>query len=192
MRKALASLLVVLLSASPLLAVSTWLSEEVKNGLAVKLGESLKLIGVGADLGAAERLEGARTGIEQMMARLEAVGADAVVAGAPGFESIELPVTDERFERSIAAYGVCSLPLHQELAADDRERFYVAFGEIAVIVISAFLRDAYLAEGGTDEALKLYLTSEQMEELSYEVQADEGLRTHVNERCAEPLGVLMQ
>jgi hypothetical protein len=126
------------------------------------------------------------------MGRLEAAGVETVVARAPVFERFRLPATDERFMRTIAAYGVCSLPLHEELAADDRERFYVAFGEIAVIVLSAYLRDAYLAEGGTDEALKTYLTSEEMEKLAYDVQADEGLRAYVNEQCGEPLGAVVQ
>ena len=109
----------------------------------------------------------------------------------PDSKGIELPPTENRYLKAFAAYGLCTLPLHQELAVNAQEKFYVAFGEVAVVMITAYLRSGYLAEGGTEEALKAYLTQEEFVQMGDDIQLKEERRAHVNERCAPALQALL-
>ena len=127
-----------------------------------------------------------------MALRIEQLGVATLIERQPHFESVDLPATDNRFADAIAAWGACSLPLHRELATNAREEFYVLLGEVQVVLVSAALRQGMLDAGGTDEQLATLLRSQSMNEVSYEIQQREDLRTHVNERCAPSLGLLLE
>ena len=168
-----------------------WLPAPAEEGLANQLVEGFAKANIAINASDEERLEAARKGIGLIAQRLEAMGLDGVLSAAPNFEQMELPGTGSKVVDAIAAFGTCSLPLHFELAADDGERLYVAIGEVAVIVISAFLRHEYLSQGNTDEDLARLLDTEEFAAFSLKVQQEEGLRSQVNSACAGPLGMLM-
>ena len=168
-----------------------WLPTAAEEGLARQLVEGFAKANVAANASEDERLQAARKGIGLIAQRLETMGVDGVLDAAPSFEGLDLPRTGSRVVDAIAAFGTCSLPLHFELAADDGERLYVAIGEVAVVVISAFLRHGYLSQGGSDEDLARLLNTEEFAAFSLKVQQDPDLRAKVNSACAGPLGMLM-
>lgn len=168
-----------------------WLPPSVEEGLARQLALGFVKANVATNATEEERLDAARQGVGLIAERLEEFGLETVLASVPSFEGLELPKTGSEIVDAIAAFGTCSLPLHFELAADDAERLYVAIGEVAVIVQSAFLRHAYLARGGSDGDLARFLNTEEFALFSLRVQQDPDLRAAVSMACAEPLGALM-
>lgn len=182
-----AAVLVSALVAFPA-AADDWLPSNVRDGLAAHLVDELRVL----EPDEAKRPVGARKMVDRFASVLEGWGNEATLEKAPVFERIELPPTDDATLRAIASYALCTLPLHKELAADEREELYVAMGEVIVVVVSAYLRDVYLEAGGTDQGLKDYLDSEAMNDLSYRVQASDDLRAYVNEVCGPTLTAFLQ
>jgi hypothetical protein len=176
---------------SPLLANSDWLPPEVKEAMIVELAKGLGGVDFGSEAKPEEILAAATLGVGDIMQRLERDGVDALIENAPVFTDIALPATDNRHARAMAAYGICSVTLHPELAKDSEERFFVAFGIVTVVIVSAFLRDGHLAIGGTDETLKKYLTSKALEKVGFEVQKDQELRDKISMQCGPILAGLL-
>lgn len=181
----------LLLTASSADGQREWLPEPAVEALAEQLVEGFGRANVAPEATEEERMRAARNGIGQIAQRLETMGVEGVLGVAPVFEGLEVPRTGAPIVDAIAAFGTCSLPLHFELAADDGERLYVAVGEVAVVVISAYLRTAFLRQGGSDEDLARLLDTEEFSEFSTKVQQEEELRARVNSACAGPLGMLM-
>ena len=173
------------------LAEWEWLPPVGEEALAQQLVAGFAKANIAVDATEEERFAAARKGVGQIAGRLETMGVDGLLSSVPSFEGLAVPRTGSEIVDAIAAFGTCSLPLHFELAADDGERFYVAIGEVAVVVVSAFLRHAYLAKGGTDEDLARLLNTEEFAQFSLKVQQEEDLRTLVNSACAGPLGMLL-
>jgi hypothetical protein len=182
---------VLLLAAASARCERDWLPGPVEDGLARQLVEGFAKANVATGASEQERLDAAHKGIDLIAQRLETMGVDGVLKAAPLLEDLQIPRTGSTLVDAIASFGTCALPLHFELAADDGERLYVAIGEVAVIVISAFLRHEYLREGASDEDLARLLNTEEFAEFSLGVQRDTELRGKVNAACAGPLGLLM-
>lgn len=181
-----------LLLASSVNAQRSWFPESARQGASRALSERLKEADVVPEgQSDVQVMEKALGFVDATLEKVEALGEDGLSTGAPRFQRFELPNFGDATLQMLASYSVCTLPLHLELAETDEERFYVAVGEIAVVVVSAFLRDVYLRSGGTDAGLRQALDSEVMRKLSYDIQVESDLRDHAGEQCAEPMGRIL-
>lgn len=130
--------------------------------------------------------------IDAMATNIETLGVEGLKREAPVFVDIKMPPSDRPLLQLLNTYAMCTLPLHLELAVDDDQRLYVMVGEMAVMVVSAFLRHEYLESGGTDQEIKVAMTSERILALSNDVQVKQELRDHVSMTCAGPLAQITQ
>jgi hypothetical protein len=184
----------LLFAISPALGAQEWLPEVGRQQLSEQLADGLRHLEDFAQATPDQMNTAARNGVDQIAAKIVGMGAEGLLKAAPNYDQdlLVLPRSGEPIIDAIAAYGVCSLPLHPELATSPREQFYVRFGEVSTIIVSAALRDAFLHQGGTDEILRQKLASDEMNALSYEIQQSEALRNHVNEACGPFLGSLSE
>jgi len=185
-------LVTLVLCTAPLSAQTAWLPEDTRVAAAQSFADQLKAIDFEPHLSDPARAVGARKGIDKLATVIDQWGVDGVLERTPVFPQIPLPATSNPLVASLTSFGVCSLPLHLELATTQGEKIYVITAEFSVGLLSAFLRHQFLEAGGTDEALRDFLTSGSMNSVSLDIQASEELRAYVNEQCAPTLTALMR
>lgn len=183
MRLARRMLMPFLLLALPAAAQTAWFPPEFEQGATRQLSDRLVEVGVAEGKTEEERLEWSGRFVDHVVARVDAWGLRGVLARALDLAEVDFPPTEDEILSAIVSYGACSLPLHPELVETREEKVFVAMGEIAVVIVSAFLRHQSLAAGRSDEEMAAYLASEAMNQLSYDVQVEEGLRNYVVAQC---------
>jgi hypothetical protein len=117
---------------------------------------------------------------------------EGVLSRVPELSRLDFPETSDPIVAGVATYGACAVTLHPELASSPEELSYVAFGEISVAILSAYLHHAFVARGGSSEELAAYLQSQEMEALGYEIQVNEELREYVSGECGPVFVALIE
>ena len=172
------------LAATPVLAQVPWLPPDVEQATAEAMLERFAEAGVEIPGSPFEKRQGAIRAVRDLSGRIDGWGLDGVIDRAPALARIVRPdFGGDEIVGAIASFGFCSLPLHPELVTTEEEKTTVVLGEYSVMLLSAFLRDRYLARGGTDEELRDLLATSQMDQLSYRIQSDEILRQYVVDEC---------
>jgi hypothetical protein len=192
-------LLILVLSLAPSTSAQTeWLPKEVAEAMAQQLGASIRAVDVEGKVAPGDELTGARKGIADMVARIDALGVDGVMQMAPEFSGIELPPSGQPHFDAIARYGVCSFSLDAVYSDDSiredalGQRVSAAVMSMSIPVISAFLRHHYLAAGATDEEAKDYLAGEALNAISAQIQTSPELLQSTMNQCALPLSQLLE
>jgi hypothetical protein len=183
--------LCLLLASGPLLADEPWMPKEAREAMILHLAKGLQEVDFGKEATPIELMTAAQSGVDGIIKKLEGDGVEAVLAKAPYFDGVQLPTTDNRYARAIGAFGLCSVTLHPELAKDSEERLFVTYGIVTVVILSAYLRDGFLKEGGSDQPLKDYLRSEAMEKVGREAQTNETLRNQITNQCGPILAGML-
>jgi hypothetical protein len=178
-----AFLLATLLLVTPALAQVPWLPPELESSAAAALVARLGEAGIAPPGSDEERMQGALKVLRDLTATIDRWGLEGVVQRAPEFPQIDHPEFADPIVATVAGYGFCSLPLHPELVTTRDEKLTVVLGEYAVMMVSAFLRHRFLADGGTDEDLRALLATDEMNQLSYDIQVDEAKRNYVLAQC---------
>lgn len=160
-----------------------WLTPENEKNAAQAMLSRLQSTGLELDGEPADQLAGAILAIRSMAGRIEAWGIDQILAQSPRFTEPALPDLGNPTVQAIAAYGTCSLTLHPGLAETSEEKYFVAAGEFAVLLLSGFLRQHYLSEGGSDEQLAELLTGSAMVKYSHAVQSNQEQMNRALKEC---------
>lgn len=181
-----------LLAASAALAATDWFPPQFEEGATRQLAARLVEVGVAEGKTEEERIEWSRGFVDHVVDRLETWGFEGVLERAPDLAEIEFPPTEDPILAAIASYGACSLPLHPELVEAREEKVFVAMGEIAVVIVSAFLRHQALADGASDAEMAVYLASEEMNQVSYDIQVEEELRNYVLAQCGPMFEAILE
>lgn len=198
MRRILALCLAVASTCSPGFAETDWLPTNVRETLQQQIVEKLLAIDETGNVTPERALEGARTTVEVVAAKLESLGIERVIDMAPAYPDLELPSSGTNSLDAIVAYQLCSVPFDHEYAdASPRENRYDlrAWGLVlsaSVYVVSSYLRQAYLEAGVTDEQAEALLASEAVASLRARIQGSEELLQSVKEQCSDPIATLMQ
>jgi hypothetical protein len=171
------------LASIPGIAQVDWLPPNVEDAAAKAMVARFAEAGVEITGSDEEKLQGAIQGIRDLTSKIDGWGLDGLFERAPELPRIERPDFGNRIVATIASYGFCTLPLHPELVTTQDEKLTVVLGEFSVMLVSAFLRDRFLAGGGTDQQLKELLATEEMTQLSYDIQAKKELRDYVLAGC---------
>ncbi len=178
----LAALLTLALLCQPT-AAADWLTPENEKNAALAMLSRLQSTGLELEGDPADQLAGAVLAIRSMAGRIDTWGIDQILAQTPRFSEPALPDLGDPTVQAIAAYGTCSLTLYPELAETSEEKYFVAAGEFAVLLLSGFLRQHYLREGGSDEQLAELLTGGPMVKYSQAVQADQDRVNRALKEC---------
>ena len=173
----------LLLVGTPLAAQVDWLPPEIEDAAARGMVRRLDEAGVDVPGTPDEKLRGATQAIRGLTGRIDSWGLDGIFARAPELARIERPDFGDPLVKAIADYGFCTLPLHPELVSSQDEKLTVVLGEYGVVLVSSFLRDRFLAAGGTDADLEQLLNTDAMNQLSYDIQVDADLRQYVATEC---------
>lgn len=192
MRQAVRLGLVLLLLAGPALAETDWFPPQFEEGATRQLANRLVEIGVAGDSSEEERMLASRQIVLNLVERVDQWGLEGVLQHAPELTGVEFPPTAQEPLSAVARFGACSLPLDPARYETDDQKFTVAVAEVSVAIVSAFLRDRLLASGVTDEEMAAYLSSDEMNQLSYAIQTDEDLRDSVWEECGPVFVALLQ
>jgi hypothetical protein len=174
----------------PAIAATDWFPAHFEEGAARQFLGRLAEIGVEVPGSDEERLAKGIERIQDLVARVDGWNVDGVVERAPALAEVDLPRFEDRIVDALAVYGICALPLHPELVETTDELIYVAAGEIGVAIIGAFLRDRFLAGGGTDQDLAALLNTDAMNQLSYDIQVSEDQRNYVAAECGPMFSAL--
>lgn len=164
-------------------ADSPWMTPEAERNATAALLSRMASLNLPMEGSEQEQFSSALAVIRGMTQRIDDWGLPAILSDAPRFLEATAPTLPSPLGQAIAAYGACGVSLYPELARDQQEKFFMVGGEFSVFLISGFLRHHYLQQGGTDEALRMELTSPAMEQYSKQVQADQNLIGQVLETC---------
>lgn len=192
MRKAARLGVSLLLLAAPVAAATDWFPPQFEEGATRQLAARLVEIGVAGESGEEERMRGSRQVVLKIVDRVDEWGLEGVLERVPELSEIEFPPTAEPPLAAVARLGACSLPLDPARYDTDDRKFTVAAAEVSVAIVSAFLRHRLLAAGTTDEQMAAYLASDEMNQLSYDVQTDEELSAYVWEECGPVFAALLE
>lgn len=182
----------LLLLAGPLRAATDWFPAQFEEGATRQLADRLVEIGVAGDASEEERMQASRQVVLKIVDRVDEWGPEGVLERVPQLAEIEFPPTAEEPLAAVARYGACSLPLDPARYQTADQKFTVAAAEVSVAIVSAFLRDRFLASGGSDEQMTAYLASDEMNQLSYDVQTDEELSVYVWKECGPVFAALLE
>jgi hypothetical protein len=136
---------------------------------------------------------GARMSI-RMLAKILGSWTDAeVVARAPVFPDLTLPLSNQRHIDAMARYQVCSLMLLSQFESgkDVEAQRKAALGVTAMTMAVERLRAPYMATGGTARTLNAFLTSSSMVRTLDDIRKKPELAAHVERQCALVLQELL-
>jgi len=192
-RSALATVVLAGLTLSPPMVASDsdWLPEPVRDAVAQELIQRMQPIETGPEIDPEERFAAARRGVDDIVERLDSWGLDGLLDRSPDISALDFPPTRKAIPAAIGRWGACSLGLYEELAENDEQLFYIALSNVSVMMVSAYFRHAYLEDSGTDDELKVYLTSNAFAAIEAQMAENPDLRGEVNEQCGPALSALL-
>jgi len=163
-----------------------WLPPRVEKGAVQQLESRLEAMGWDGD--AERRLEGAREVVGALRETLEDWSLEGVLRRAPSFEDLGLPKVEAPLLDAMARYHTCNLLLavelqDPELAGDPDVKMSSVLGLSAFTLAVVYLRDPFLAEGGSEEQIASLLGGEPMEPVLSRLQADEAARRRAEHEC---------
>lgn len=174
-------------------AQTAWFPAAAQEGLSSDLAARLAHIDVGIEQ--AKLLPAARVGVGEMRLRLETLGAEKLMALAPRFPDLKLPMTGQRHLDAMARLGLCTYHLEARYAApggaDVDARLDAAMGPMALALSTMYLRHFYLADGGTDEKIKTYLDGDAVNAVAFAVQKEPALMQYTARECRAAVSALL-
>lgn len=174
----------LLLVSSSIRAQSEWFPPDLSERAAHQMLTRLTQAGVELPNSDEDQLQRSRALIAKLVTRIDAWGLEGVTLNTPHLEKIEMPEFGNPIIASMAIFGACSMPLEPNLVNTAEEKSVVVLGEMSIVVLSAFLKDRFLAGGGTEQELADALSSDAMNRLFYEIQATEDTRNYIATECA--------
>jgi hypothetical protein len=175
------------------LAQAGWFPANARAGVARDL--ALRLEKVGLDIEQDQLMPAARAGVEEMGLRLETIGEKKLMDLAPRFPQLDLPVAGQPHLDAMARLGVCTYYLEARFAkpsgADVDERLNAAMGPPMLALSTMYLRHFYLAEGGTDKAIRDYLMGDSLNTVVFEVQQTPELLKYTATECRAVVSALI-
>jgi hypothetical protein len=192
----LLALIPALVAAGPIIGATDWLPEDGQESLAQQVAVKLADTHLGNEENEEQRLSRARVAVGSMMSTIDSWGPTGVAERAPALEELALPVSEHPYLNAIASYGACTLhldALYGNRGLDESApsiRALAAIASAAIPLATAILRHHYLAEGGTDDELRAFLTSDEITSASLRIKNDRDLISYSWEECAPTLGEL--
>ncbi len=162
---------------------SDWMPDEIKLNAARGMLARMDQLGVSATGSQTEQLAGALHAISGMATRIDAWGLENILREMPVTAALAVPKMPHPIVQAIANYGVCGVSLHPQLVTDEQEKLFLVAAEFSVYAMTGYLRAQYLADGGTDEALKTHLTSPSMETFARSIQTSQEQLSANLENC---------
>lgn len=186
--RALAVMLAVWSSTAALAAQSSWLPPGAEEQMARQLAARLAATQGRAPNSAEDLRKGTLGVVRAVVGRLDALTVKGVMANAPQYPSIELPVADDPHLAAMARYQLCNLVLLRqfEFGSDEKTRITGALGLTAVTLAVVSLMPPYLDAGGSVAQVEAFLTSAELGRVTNRLQDTPEALRDVERRC-EPV-----
>jgi hypothetical protein len=187
MRKpALGLVMIVLCLSVTGTARQDWLPPPVAEALAEQLVRQLEAIGPGKPTNRAALLAGVRQRVQALRTTIEGWGVRGVLERTPTFTGVELPASGERHLDAMAGFQLCNVVLGKQIVEgeDTDTRRTGAMGTMAVTTVVLFLRQPFVAEGGTHARIEAHLTGDPMSRVTTTIQQSQSLLQHVQSACS--------
>jgi hypothetical protein len=172
-------------------AQTSWLPPPAETAAVEQLADRLSTLpaGDGPALTPQDRLQRARTAVGIFRSTFETWGLDGTVSRAPRLDAISLPSSDNRLLDAMGRYQFCNLVLALQVAPAGRatsfnRQFTGVMGLTGITLAVVYLRQPFLAAGGTDEELEAYMTGPAMEAVASRVQDEPALLDRARAGCS--------
>lgn len=175
-----------------------WLPEDGQASLAQQVAARLANTHLKTEDNQEELLSMARQAVAAIMQTIDSWGVSDLAERAPILAELGLPSSDNTFLQAIARYGACNFhldALYGNLALDESApsmRVTAAIASAAIPLATANLRHHFLAEGGTDEELRAFLTSEEMGVAANRITNSREMISYSWKECAPTLAALTE
>ena len=189
-------LLLIALSTTPTMAASEWLPDDGKAALTQQIAARLAGTHLRSDGNEEQLAAMSDEAITGIMSTIDAWGAVEMIEKVPELEELGLPTSENKYLHAIARYGACNFhleALYSNRALDETApsmRVEAAIASAVIPLATANLRHHFQSEGGTDEELREFLTSEEMGAASVRIRGDRELISYSWKECAPTLGAL--
>ncbi len=169
----------------------TWLPAGPENELVRQLAERMTAIPVadGVPITETVRRDRARQAVRTLRGVFDAWGLEGTLARAPKLAGVPVPASSNRLLDAMGRYQLCTFVLALQIApehepSDFNLRFTGVMGMTATTMAVVYLRQPFVAAGGTAEAMEAHMTSDAMEALGARLQREPDLLARAQNGCA--------
>ncbi len=175
-------------------AQGNWMPPQAAEGVALEMAKRLDHVKVGIE--EAKLLPSARAGVAALRERLDTLGEKGVLTLAPRFPQIEIPFSGQPHLDAMARFSMCTYYLDARFErrpanVDVDALLDAAMGPLSLAVTTMYLRHHFLAAGGTDDQIKMYLDGDPLNEVAAAVQTDPKLLDHTAAECRAAVSTLL-
>jgi hypothetical protein len=172
-------------------AQAAWLPPSVEAGVTRQLADRLATLPMGGRTPPteAQRLTRAQDAVSKLRAVFEGWGVSGTTAKAPALDGVGVPASKDRLLDAMGRYQVCNFVLALQLDPnghpdDFNLQFTGVLGLTAGTMAVLYLRQPFVAAGGSQQAIEAHLTNEAMQALGARVQRDPKLLERAQAGCS--------